>query len=148
MLNIEYKLQDIDNVAAQILNHATAKTFLFKAEMGAGKTTLIKALVKTLGCKDAVSSPTFSLVNEYHCNTITIYHFDLYRVETEDELYSFGFEDYLNKDAYLFIEWPEIAKELLEKYEVIEIKQKNEVSRILKMFKKKHFDTFYIDKKV
>ncbi|WP_055437280.1 tRNA (adenosine(37)-N6)-threonylcarbamoyltransferase complex ATPase subunit type 1 TsaE [Lacinutrix algicola] len=133
MLEIEYTLKDIDNVAKQILKHATTKSFLFKAEMGAGKTTLIKALVKELGCDDAVSSPTFSLVNEYQTKTDTIYHFDLYRVEDEDELYDFGIEEYLNSNTYLFIEWPELAKNLIETYNCITINIKNNTSRVLKM---------------
>ncbi|WP_367181422.1 tRNA (adenosine(37)-N6)-threonylcarbamoyltransferase complex ATPase subunit type 1 TsaE [uncultured Lacinutrix sp.] len=133
MLEIEYTLKDIDNVAKQVLKHATSKSFLFKAEMGAGKTTLIKALVNALGCDDAVSSPTFSLVNEYQTKTDTIYHFDLYRVEDEDELYDFGIEEYLNSNAYLFIEWPELAKNLIETYNCITISIKNDTCRVLKM---------------
>lgn len=133
MLEIEYTLKDIDNVAKQVLKHATSKSFLFKAEMGAGKTTLIKALVNALGCDDTVSSPTFSLVNEYQTKTDTIYHFDLYRVEDEDELYDFGIEEYLNSNAYLFIEWPELAENLIETYNCITISIKNDTCRVLKM---------------
>lgn len=133
MLEIEYTLKDIDNVAKQVLKHATSKSFLFKAEMGAGKTTLIKALVNALGCEDAVSSPTFSLVNEYKTKTDTIYHFDLYRVEDEDELYDFGIEEYLNSSAYLFIEWPELTKNLIETYNYITVSIKNDTCRVLKM---------------
>ena len=133
MLEIEYTLKDIDSVAKAVLKHATTKSFLFEAEMGAGKTTLIKALVKALGCNDTVSSPTFSLVNEYKTETKTIYHFDLYRVEDESELYDFGIEDYLNSNAYLFIEWPELTKNLVDDYNCITIVLKNETSRTLKM---------------
>ena len=133
MLEIEYTLKDIDNVAKQVLKHATSKSFLFKAEMGAGKTTLIKALVNALGCEDAVNSPTFSLINEYKTKTDTIYHFDLYRVEDEDELYDFGIEEYLNSSAYLFIEWPELTKSLIETYNYITISIKNDTCRVLKM---------------
>ena len=132
MLEIEYTLQDIDTVAKQILKYAKYKTFLFKAEMGAGKTTLIKALVKALGSNDAVSSPTFSLVNEYYSKTETIYHFDLYRVEDENELYDIGIEDYLNTEAYLFVEWPEVITPLLlEKYHFVSIITSLNDSRIL-----------------
>ncbi|WP_452224511.1 tRNA (adenosine(37)-N6)-threonylcarbamoyltransferase complex ATPase subunit type 1 TsaE [Lacinutrix chionoecetis] len=134
---MEYALNEIDAVAIQILEHATSKVFLFNAEMGAGKTTLIKALVKALGCKDVVSSPTFSLVNEYETEKIKIYHFDLYRVETEDELYDFGIEEYLNTDAYLFIEWPELVNNMLTDFETIKIEQKENNSRQLKMYSNK-----------
>lgn len=133
MLEIDYTLNKIENVAKQILKHAIHKTFLFKAEMGTGKTTLIKALVKNLACTDAVSSPTFSLVNKYQSKTDTIYHFDLYRVEDESELYDFGIEDYLNTNAYVFIEWPELARDLIENYNYITINLKNDNSRTLKM---------------
>ena len=136
MLEIEYKLKDIDHVAKQILHHATAKTFLFKAEMGVGKTTLVKALLKALYCEDIVSSPTFSLVNEYKAHGEIIYHFDLYRLNDESELYDFGFEDYLNVNAYLFIEWPELAKPMFEEYHIIEIILKEDGLRSLKMTKK------------
>lgn len=134
MLEIEYKLNEIDSVAKKTFKHATSKIFLFKSEMGTGKTTLIKALVKLLGIDDSVSSPTFSLVNEYQSSTNTVYHFDLYRVETESELYDFGIEDYLNNEAYLFIEWPELVEPLLENFNIITIEFKDHDSRVLKMF--------------
>lgn len=134
MLKIDYKLDTIDDVAKHILKHATSKTFLFKAEMGTGKTTLIKALVQALGGNDTVSSPTFSLVNEYHSKTETIFHFDLYRVETVDELYDFGIEEYFNTNAYLFIEWPELLEDLIPEYNTISIKLKSDKSRSLHLF--------------
>lgn len=133
MLKIEYTLKDIDTVAKKILQQSTSKTFLFKAEMGVGKTTLIKALVKALGSNDTVSSPTFSLVNEYQSNTETIYHFDLYRVEDQNELYDFGIEDYLDTEAYLFVEWPQLAENLFTSYNTISISLEKDSFRILKM---------------
>ena len=133
MLKIDYKLDDLERVAKQILAHSNTTTFLLKAEMGAGKTTLIKALVKALDSKDTVSSPTFSLVNEYQSKTRTIYHFDLYRIEDESELYDFGIEEYLNSDAYLFIEWPELIENLISNHHVITIKIKDGFSRTLEM---------------
>ncbi|WP_290696684.1 tRNA (adenosine(37)-N6)-threonylcarbamoyltransferase complex ATPase subunit type 1 TsaE [Lacinutrix sp.] len=134
-MQINYTLNEIDSVAKQILKHATCKTFIFKAEMGTGKTTLIKAIVKAIGCNDAVSSPTFSIVNEYKSKTETIYHFDLYRLEDESELYDFGIEDYLNNNAYVFIEWPELAQNLIEDYNCITINLKNDTTRSLNMSK-------------
>ncbi|WP_299889724.1 tRNA (adenosine(37)-N6)-threonylcarbamoyltransferase complex ATPase subunit type 1 TsaE [uncultured Lacinutrix sp.] len=121
-----YTLKDIETVAKQIIDIATSNIFLFHADMGMGKTTLIKAIVKALGSKDRVSSPTFSLVNEYKTEANSIYHFDLYRIENEEELYDFGIEDYLNKNAILLIEWPEIITPLLNKnYNIIEITSPN-----------------------
>jgi|SRR5690606_41413539 len=75
--------------------------------MGVGKTTLIKSVVALLGSKDKVSSPTFSLVNEYEANNILIYHFDLYRIKDIDDLFNLGIEDYLFSDNWSIIEWPE-----------------------------------------
>jgi tRNA threonylcarbamoyladenosine biosynthesis protein TsaE len=87
---------------------------LFNGEMGAGKTTLIKEISKQLGVKDITSSPTFSLVNEYQTNRgETIYHFDFYRVNDEEEAYDMGIEDYLYNDAWCFIEWGENVQNLL-----------------------------------
>lgn len=106
-MQLEYKLENIKNVAAEVLEKANSKYILFSGEMGAGKTTLIKELVKQLGSKHQVSSPTFSLVNEYEGENVSIYHFDFYRIEEETEAYDMGFEDYLDDSHYVFIEWPE-----------------------------------------
>lgn len=106
-MTLNYTLQDLDNVAAKILAEAKSKYILFSGEMGTGKTTLIKKLALLLGSKDKVSSPTFSLVNEYEGKAQSIYHFDFYRIEDESEAYDMGFEDYLDDEHYVFIEWPE-----------------------------------------
>ena len=83
-------------------------------EMGAGKTTFIQAVCRVMGVSDIVNSPTFALINEYFLpGGDSIYHFDLYRVETPVELYDIGYEDYFYSDAYCFIEWPERAIELI-----------------------------------
>ncbi|MCL4136359.1 UNVERIFIED_CONTAM: hypothetical protein GTU68_057822 [Idotea baltica] len=81
--------------------------------MGVGKTTLIKALVKVLGSNDDVQSPTYAIVNEYQGIDSAIYHFDLYRINDLEELYNFGFEDYLNENDWIFIEWPELVSDIL-----------------------------------
>ncbi|AEH02257.1 tRNA (adenosine(37)-N6)-threonylcarbamoyltransferase complex ATPase subunit type 1 TsaE [Lacinutrix sp. 5H-3-7-4] len=127
-----YTLDTLDIVAKKIIKKSTSKILLFDAEMGMGKTTLIKAIVKALESDDVVSSPTFSLVNEYNTGHTSIFHFDLYRVENEEELYDFGIEDYLNKDAWLLIEWPEIAKNIIESdFNTISITATNPKERIL-----------------
>jgi tRNA threonylcarbamoyladenosine biosynthesis protein TsaE len=90
------------------------RVFLLHGGMGAGKTTLVKALCKYLGVVDQVTSPTFSLVNEYATSSgDTIYHFDLYRLEKESEALDFGMEDYLCSGHYCFIEWPDRAPGLM-----------------------------------
>lgn len=88
------------------------KIFLFDAQMGAGKTTFIKELCQTLGVMDTMSSPTYSIVNEYTGAIDIIYHFDLYRVYSLNECHDFGMEEYLYSGNYCFIEWPEIANSL------------------------------------
>jgi len=89
--------------------------FAFHGEMGAGKTTFIKALCLVLGVEDEVNSPTFAIVNEYRSATTAelIYHFDCYRLKKIEEALDLGFEDYMESSALCFIEWPEIVDELL-----------------------------------
>lgn len=90
------------------------KVVAFEGEMGSGKTTIIKALCDCLGVKDNVSSPTFSIVNEYFTeNGETIYHFDFYRLKSLREALDIGVEEYFYSGAYCFIEWPEKIGELL-----------------------------------
>ena len=114
-MKIIFNLSDIDTAAKRILEKVGAKTLCFYGEMGAGKTTLIKALVKQLGAVDMGSSPTFGLVNEYHDarDILLAYHFDFYRIEDETEALDMGLEDYLNSGAWLFMEWPEKIQSLL-----------------------------------
>ena len=113
-MTLTYSLSEIDAIAKKLLEKFTHKAILFDAEMGSGKTTLIKALASALGVKDVTGSPTFSLVNEYKVEGKHIFHFDLYRIEDSEELYDIGFEEYLNQDALIFIEWPELAKSFLD----------------------------------
>jgi len=91
-----------------------ATVFAFRGEMGAGKTTFIKAICETLGVEDTINSPTFAIVNEYRSATAElIYHFDCYRIKKIEEALDFGFEDYMESGALCFIEWPENVEELL-----------------------------------
>lgn len=120
-MNKNYTLQELSKVAEEIINKVSGKTLLFYGKMGVGKTTLIKELVRQLGSDDVVSSPTFSLVNEYHSRPSspsdqegkTIYHFDFYRIESEEEALDIGIEDYFYNNNWCFIEWPEKVKNLL-----------------------------------
>ena len=133
-MTITYELSDIDSVAERIINNAKSKTLLFYGEMGAGKTTLIKSLIKALGSKDSVSSPTFSLVNEYESKEGSIYHFDFYRIEDENEALDMGIEDYLNKDSWKMIEWPQNISKLLDfPTQKLELKIDEQGLRMLKL---------------
>tara|TARA_R110001592_G_scaffold293520_2_gene563142 strand:- start:3794 stop:4213 length:420 start_codon:yes stop_codon:yes gene_type:complete len=104
-----YSENELRKIASEIIHNSKSKILAFYAPMGAGKTTLIKALVKELGGKDNVSSPTFGLVNEYENlnGDLLAYHFDFYRLEDEMEAMDMGLEDYLNTKGWVFMEWPE-----------------------------------------
>ncbi len=105
----------------------TEKLLLFSGEMGAGKTTLIKQLCAELGVNDEVTSPTFSLVNEYQGSTEPIYHFDLYRIRSEEELFVIGYEDYFFSGYLCLIEWPEMASGIIpEKHVMVNIRVEND----------------------
>lgn len=109
-----YTLKEISKIAKEIIATVGSKTLLFNGEMGVGKTTLIKEVVKQLGVDEVTSSPTFSLVNEYRTKEgKTIYHFDFYRINSEEEVYDIGIEDYFDSDAWCFIEWGEKVENLL-----------------------------------
>lgn len=112
---LEYTLDDIDQCALEIVNRLPSEGEVYlQGEMGAGKTTLIKTILRILGVKDVISSPTFSLVNTYELsNNSPIYHADLYRVENEEELYDIGFDEYLESNSLIFIEWSERMTSLL-----------------------------------
>jgi tRNA threonylcarbamoyladenosine biosynthesis protein TsaE len=108
-------LAEINSVANELIIHfAGKKVIAFYGEMGVGKTTLIKALCKAMGVTDVVSSPTYSLVNEYVTSTgSTVFHFDFYRINSIEEVYDMGFEEYFDSGNYCFVEWPEKVAELL-----------------------------------
>ena len=110
---LNYTLKDISLAVDFIIKNTTSKTLLFNGVMGSGKTTLIKALVNRLGSTDNVSSPTFSIVNEYKLNGSTIFHFDFYRIENEFEALDLGVEDYMSKNNWCFLEWAEKIPNLI-----------------------------------
>jgi tRNA threonylcarbamoyladenosine biosynthesis protein TsaE len=120
-MEITYTLNEIDTVAKKLLENLESKVILFNAPMGAGKTTLIKSICKQLGVVNEVTSPTFSLVNEYKGTFTDVIHFDLYRLETYDQLIEIGIDYYLEKDAFCLIEWPELSISFLSDYQYIKI---------------------------
>jgi tRNA threonylcarbamoyladenosine biosynthesis protein TsaE len=113
-------ISELSQAAKTLLtSFADEKVFAFYAPMGAGKTTFIKTVCKELGITDTISSPTFSLVNEYVAsNGKKVFHFDFYRIKSTTEAYDMGYEDYLYSNAYCFIEWPEKIEELLPEHYV------------------------------
>ena len=108
-------LASIDHVAEEFIAMLGAtRVVALSGDMGAGKTTFIQALCRVLGVSQTVNSPTFALINEYFtAGKESIFHFDLYRIETSEELLDIGYEDYFYSGAWCFIEWPEKAPELI-----------------------------------
>ena len=110
-----YSLNELESAASQFIgimgNH---KVFAFYGEMGAGKTTFIKIVCQLLGVKENITSPSFSIVNEYIAeNNSSIYHFDCYRLKNIEEAFNIGAEEYFYSGNLCFIEWPEKIEELL-----------------------------------
>lgn len=115
-MNITIKsLEDIDQAAIEFVKSMGDNTvFAFRGEMGAGKTTFIKAICGKLGVSDTINSPTFAIVNEYRSDSgELIYHFDFYRINKVEEAFDFGYEDYFYSGSLCFIEWPELIENLL-----------------------------------
>jgi len=101
--------------ARELLKHSGEnKIFAFYGSMGAGKTTIIKAICEHLGAIDIISSPTFTLVNEYRTSEgKALFHIDFYRIKKQEEVFDFGIEEYLTGDSYCFMEWPELIEGIL-----------------------------------
>ena len=135
-MKLTYSLEDIQSIAQQLLANNPKKVILLVGEMGAGKTTLIKALVAALGVQNATSSPTFSLVNEYHTESNgPVYHFDVYRIKDETEAYDFGLDEYLYSGYWCFVEWPEKIPTLIpQEHSTIKIKALSATTRELEMY--------------
>jgi tRNA threonylcarbamoyladenosine biosynthesis protein TsaE len=108
-------LSALKDSARQLLeNFPEDRVFAFYGAMGAGKTTLIKAICRALGSTDNITSPTFALINEYSTDSqLMIYHFDFYRIKKLEEAYDLGYEDYIYSGNYCLIEWPEMIESLL-----------------------------------
>jgi tRNA threonylcarbamoyladenosine biosynthesis protein TsaE len=134
-MEIIFSLNEIQEVAKKVIAENPEKVILFHGQMGAGKTTFIKALAKELGVTDATSSPTFSLVNEYKtANGQPLYHFDVYRLKSESEALDFGIEDYLYSGNWCFIEWSEKIPNLLpDKYSEVTITTTVDDKRLLRL---------------
>lgn len=125
-------LRDLKEAAQQLLRFAGEdKIFTFEGDMGAGKTTFIKEICSALGVEDVVSSPTFSIVNEYlGRDNQPVYHFDFYRIKNLQEVYDIGYEEYFYSGYFCLIEWPEKIAELLpDHYIKVNITALNETQR-------------------
>ena len=109
-----YTIEELPQIAKDVIANSEHKIMLFYGKMGVGKTTLIKEIVKQLGVLDNVSSPTFSLVNEYHStNNDKVFHFDFYRIDHEEEALDMGIEEYFYSNSWCLVEWPNKVENLL-----------------------------------
>lgn len=110
-MNLKFSLEEIENISQILKDNIDHKVVLISGEMGAGKTTLIKSVLKLFKSNDNVSSPTFSIINEYRTlSDDLIYHMDLYRIKTIEELEGIGFFEYIYSKNQCFIEWGELIE--------------------------------------
>ncbi len=130
-------LKELDQTAKKILDICSQeKIWLFEGNLGAGKTTLIKAISQNLGVAEAMSSPTFGLVNEYRSPSHTIYHIDCYRLRNLPEALEIGIFEYLDSGNYCFIEWAERIAEIIDPpYWLIQIQTENTEQRNISLSK-------------
>ena len=130
-------LNNINQAAAEFVKQMDGRSvFAFYGQMGAGKTTFIKAVCAELGITETVTSPTFSIVNEYRSdsNGALVYQFDFYRIKKLEEVYDMGYEDYFYSGAPCFIEWPELIEELLPEDTVrVTIEEQPDHSRVVRV---------------
>lgn len=115
--------KQLPHAARELLKYAADRRIIaFYGPMGSGKTTIIKAVCKELGAIDIVSSPTFTLVNEYKTKDgESVFHIDFYRIRKQEEVFDFGIEEYLTGESWCFMEWPELVEQILPA-EMIKVK--------------------------
>ena len=115
-MTLNYNLAEIESLAEKLINQFESyRIFCFEGNLGAGKTTLIEEICRQLGSQDPLSSPTFSIINEYDSPSGILYHMDWYRLKNEEEAAQIGIEDYLFSGHYCFIEWHKQAENLIPK---------------------------------
>lgn len=126
------QIKDWEVCAKSLLDRFSAKTLCFQGDLGAGKTTFIQAICAELGIKDEVTSPTYSIIQEYGNDSI-VYHMDLYRLESYDQLMEIGIEEYLYSDHFCLIEWPDLILDHFNDLNIvkIEIQHQNDGERIV-----------------
>ena len=139
--SMEIRCQEADmmpKVVEKILDYigVDPQLVLLEGDLGAGKTTLTREFCRQLGCTDDATSPTFSLINVYNSRGKQVYHIDLYRLESLDEAFGIGIEDYIYSDNWCFVEWPALISPLLKApYTSIEITTDADDTRILRILK-------------
>ena len=118
-MRIQYSLDKIEETAKKLIASCNTKILLFQGPMGSGKTTLIAAILKVLGCDSKASSPSFSILNEYPLEDDIVYHFDFYRIKNQREALDIGVEEYFFSGHWNLIEWPEKIENLVPKHRTL-----------------------------
>ncbi len=117
-------------VGAALAQHLTPGTVIaYRGDLGAGKTAFTRGLAKGLGIADSVTSPTYTIVNEYTSGRLPLFHFDMYRLGSEEELFDIGWEDYLERGGVCAVEWSENVWDALERPIIVTISRLDEDSR-------------------
>jgi len=140
MILILHSLEEINEKAVSFLKYIQSEekyknsnVIAFYGKMGVGKTTFIKAICSALGVEDEVNSPTFALINEYFtAKQESIYHFDFYRINSVEEAFDFGYEDYFYSSNFCLVEWPELIENLLPEHHIkVQITENEDGTRTL-----------------
>ena len=107
--------EETENIAFQLAGLLKENDIItLDGDLGAGKTAFVRGLAKGLGIEDAVSSPTFTIVNEYRKGNVPLFHFDVYRIESSDEMYDIGWEDYISQGAIVIVEWATLIEDIFD----------------------------------
>lgn len=130
-MNRILSFNELDNLAEKLADYSKENTVIaLIGDLGTGKTTFTQKFAKRLGVKEGIKSPTFNYVLEYFSGRLPLYHFDVYRLQEAEEIYEIGYEDYLNNDGVVLIEWADIIEsELPKEYIKIELKHHDDISR-------------------
>ena len=121
---------ETEAIAEKLAKVLTAGTVIaYRGDLGAGKTAFTRGLAKGLGCRDMVTSPTYTIVNEYLSGKMPLFHFDMYRLGSADDLWDIGWEDYLDRGGICAVEWSENVEEALDRFILVNIEKTGDESR-------------------
>ena len=127
---ITHSPEETENLGQRLAEHLTAGTVLaYRGDLGAGKTAFTRGLARGLGCGEQVTSPTYTIVNEYLGGRLPLFHFDMYRLHSSDDLFDIGWDDYLERGGICAVEWSENVADALEDPITVTIEKLGESSR-------------------
>ena len=129
--NSPAETEAIGSALGKIINPGTV--IAYRGDLGAGKTAFTRGLAKGLGCSEIVTSPTYTIVNEYLGGRIPLFHFDMYRLRSSDDLFDIGWDDYLDRGGICAVEWSENVEDAMEGAIIITIEKLGEETRRITM---------------